>query len=661
MSIVTSTLNENANEVNSFILMPPKNIEYVTDFAQMDITSIGTKTYTAYPGIRTNTNVGSVTCIGSIEQVIDKDSTTGISYTFESAEPTSSIVDSSPTNFLVALQFDLPEIDFDYDGVYLGISGKLECVRHMTNINIRYYDKKFYIDSTNPINLLYNNSLGILYSKFDSIPDNYYEPLLVTNDYCFRTEQKNIVSGNTTNITGYTTFAISPLKSKAVYNLVSKGAVLLSGTCYTTAGYAEGYLSGDRRTIEIYDKFEQFSHASSIDVLYDNRSYPASIYCFNITSVASSGNPSTIILQTPVSIQGTTEIHVYISCHYNCATLNLNELCYIFRKKVSLGDALYTSMNGRRFGDTWAKSSGVARKTPGDAILTPVEILEHLKRLNEQGTDYISNPQILIGDIYGSFDGHNGSLDDINNAKPAFQVFDKDKATKEVLVRDLCETFFMVNYQNKDGRECVKPLLKKEEPDSKYTITLAHIIGNIDNVVEPDTDYIYCEPYINYNYNYATDKFDSQIAITNIDTDADNYNVSYLPGIPHDTYSQGTAARLLWTAYHDLYVKYGVANKPPSNITDKYMIRRPEDAISYLKNLLTNMQLKRISFSIPYIIDGVIKPNEWELMEHFYINFPHQTNGNPVEVAIESITKDKKSNKVSVTCIILDDLKTTVV
>jgi hypothetical protein len=501
--------------------------------------------------------------------------------------------------------------------------------------------------------------------------------------------------------------------------------------------YTNGSLLDDDNfyVSKTWNEFSEYQNGTKVDNNliysgYQNFTLP------NITDISSYNKLKWIMMLNKTCVQTYHELTFY-------------SLAVIFKKSISIKDTLFTGLKGRTFNATWD-----GRKNTDDMIKTPLEILEHFKRLDSTNTAYKSINNIKLTNLYESFDGkpvlssksidaknyanlsflfnalgataamqfkltssdnsaydtadgalqtakgirtleigdvfrvidtgtptvlymgNTNTLYDINLCRPAFQVVEKDKATKQVLVKDLCETFFLVNYQNKNGYECVKPLLGREleNNDKLPLITLAHVIGDIENVEEPDTNNIYCEPFLNYAFNYARDKYDKQLAITNVEKN--EYKPSYAIGfnttITRKFFIKNSSTGILltdgeylWNLYHDIYSKYGVINKPPSNVTDKYMIRTYTDAVWFLYNMSKVMQLKRIGFSVPYLITGdndydyEQQPRDWELMEHLRINFPRQTNGKTVEVAIESITKDKNNSKVTVKCIILDELKTT--
>lgn len=341
-------------------------------------------------------------------------------------------------------------------------------------------------------------------------------------------------------------------------------------------------------------------------------------------------------------------IHGYQGGMQYCK-FEVTELCIILQKSISIKSELYSCIKGRVFGSsaTQTQKEWDGRRDTGKLIEDPVDVLEHFKRLTKDGQGYEATPNILMDTgIYGSFD-HVQYLEDLRKRKVGFQILSSDKATLSTIVRDLCETYFMVNYQNYAGAECVKPLVnntflaKEDTITNEELIDLSWVIGDIGDIIEPETDIIYCEPMINYNYNYATEKYDGFISINNVHKN--EYDATCSVGLSYDDGND------LWILYNKLYQKYGVINKPPSNVSDKYMIRNHKDAVWYLKQLYAAMTIRRLSFTVPYCIGRT-----WDLMTHLKVKFPHITGTNSVEVAIESITKDKYSQKVDVKVMIME-------
>ena len=201
----------------------------------------------------------------------------------------------------------------------------------------------------------------------------------------------------------------------------------------------------------------------------------------------------------------------------------------------------------------------------------------------------------------------------------------------------------MTIYVDKDRNECVKKIFDKETPAT--TITLPDIIGDVGDVIEPDISTIFCEPFLNYHENYAANNFDYTLRVTN--SNADTWTAAYTPGF---TDADGLA---IWTKCHALWLKYGQIEKPPSNKTDLKWIRNYADAVWAINDWIDSMDKKRIPLSVQY--DKAIY---WLIFQHVNLTLPHQTNASPIECTIEEIKKDKKSGKVDLQLIFLDEIPT---
>jgi hypothetical protein len=351
----------------------------------------------------------------------------------------------------------------------------------------------------------------------------------------------------------------------------------------------------------------------------------------------------------------------------NISTVTLRTLAVALRKSLSISEALYAPCQGRTFNDTWD-----SRRDSTAVIENPVDLFEHVCRLQNwsEAGDSSSNfgkvysPYALINtsSTDGGFDSTR--LDDVKNRALSFQVFDEATSWTDVLKKDLCKVGWLANYADEQGQECVQYLLKTDlvptdiitlgdDPQSPLpdtldadTITPADTPDSLEigTVVEPSQSNIFCEPFIRYCYNAATEQFDRTISIKQVHQA--EWQASYTPGLDE---ANGQA---LWQRCHDeLWSRSHAIEQPPSDLTDQYMICRTEDAIWFLHNWISWQTRKRIQVSVYYD-----KAKRWHIGRHIYLQLPHQTDNAIIETVIESIEKNKSAGYCSMNLIMLDGI-----
>jgi hypothetical protein len=313
---------------------------------------------------------------------------------------------------------------------------------------------------------------------------------------------------------------------------------------------------------------------------------------------------------------------------------------------------IFSPMTGRIYDDTWE-----TRKTSGNLISNPIDIIEHCKRLQNWsentstvfqwgkeyaitgGTEY--HDKIKISGS-GSFD--DSSLDMIKTNTPSFQIFEKDRAYTSEIVKKLCQTYDVISSINTDGYECVYSL------DYQYpteTISFADINGDIGEVIEPKVENVFCEPSVNYLYNIGTEKFSKNITVKNI--------AAYTGGSSWENCSDGfdsqADAETILGICKTLYDRFKSIEKCPSDFTDQTMIRTYSDALAYLQRKISIMSYRRINLSVFYS-----KGKSYYVGYHLILKLPHQTRNYEIECIIERIEKNKNNKTVSLELIILSDI-----
>jgi hypothetical protein len=327
----------------------------------------------------------------------------------------------------------------------------------------------------------------------------------------------------------------------------------------------------------------------------------------------------------------------------------------MFRKSTSIKDAVFSPHAGRVYGDRWG-----FRKTETDMIENPVDVVEHITRLENWSE---SGDSVSIGKTYSpsakiKTDGDDGSFDyyslgpiggtDVSKWAPkdlkiSRQIFDEAEGWSDEIKRSLLADTFCTTYTDKSGYECIGYL---GNVGPYASIDLTKIIGNVGSIIEPNLQDIYCEPVVNYNWNYGSEKFDGMMRVLDSnDPGGTGWTADRTPGI----YGIGNISagvpdgKIIWGMARALQQRYRQIEKPPSDLTDKKWFYRYEDALWYLYRWLESQARRRVEITVPYSVG-----KDFFASKHIQISLPHQTNNQYVECIIEGITKEKMFNGGSV-------------
>lgn len=296
-------------------------------------------------------------------------------------------------------------------------------------------------------------------------------------------------------------------------------------------------------------------------------------------------------------------------------------------------------IGGRVFGETIPGRYGTA-----DLIDNPIMLLEYIKR-QQNWQDNNGVPLIKTGSDIGSFD--HLSLDEIKNLKIARQITDENLVWTKNICKSLCETFYLVSYQDKDGYECIDYFLREEAPGE--TITVSDIIpGSLGMIEEPKPDIIFVMPYLNYSYDYAFSKYTKSLQVLHVD-DEESWSTEFTPGF------QNNDGELIWNKCRALYFTYRKIEKIPQNVSDQEWIVDYDTALWKINKIIDYQSLKDFSFSVYYT-----KGRLWYPGQQIYIQFPNETDGLIIRSVITSVQKSKNRNNVSIKLKMLDQIDPTV-
>jgi len=337
----------------------------------------------------------------------------------------------------------------------------------------------------------------------------------------------------------------------------------------------------------------------------------------------------------------------------------LYETCIIYETgSQDISDEVYTNMTGRIFDDTWG-----GRVSANNPILLPRHIMEHFCRLQNfseeletdknAGKEYSDEALINTGSDQGGF-SHPDILA-LDSYSPAFQIINFRDGWVTELKKEWCKTYFCTSYVDKNGKECISYLLNSQaEISDEITIDDILFPENQGPIIYPAVRNITAQPFVRYNYDPGSTSFLGLIEITNV------IKGSYASGDVIGDLSESEAEAIYNRCYNEIWKKYHVVNKPPAEVTDRYMISNKRDALDYLNNMVTWMTRKRIEIPIPYNFDGGsgTLSKFWHIGRHIKLTLPHETNSVTIECVLSSIDKIKRKNICRVNLILLDDLPT---
>lgn len=335
---------------------------------------------------------------------------------------------------------------------------------------------------------------------------------------------------------------------------------------------------------------------------------------------------------------------------------------FCFKKSSDTSNGVYTELKGRVWNDDIYPLIGW---TTNELIQTPIEAMAHTKLLQNYSNDGVTAPAGGWGYDYSSASASSlinlaqnsvGSFyhnDFINfgwsDTLISKQVVDSKESTTKAITKSLCNQFFLVNWVNNAGLECVAQIAQKSALTITETITQAKMTRWGDRR-EQDSRNIFVEPIVSYGYNPVSKTFDGTIAITdvssNLSTESEKANA--VKGL--DNYSENYKANL-WDKCKALYNYYGVINEPPKILSEQTWIGSIDDAEWYLRKWLRFMGVGIVDgvakvvpktyfdFSVPYEVGRL-----WDIGTRINVQVPNITDNSPFEAFIYSIKKNISLN-----------------
>jgi len=326
----------------------------------------------------------------------------------------------------------------------------------------------------------------------------------------------------------------------------------------------------------------------------------------------------------------------------------LYEAGILFRKSVSIQDAIYTGIRGRIRGTAWR-----AGRPATDLLDDPIDIAEDLLRRQNwsetgdtetPGIEQAPHAKINIKTTHGGFEAP--SLDTPRGMVAARQVLEYDASRTSKLLNSLCREFFLIQYRESNGSECITYFPERDSEPSIRRITLSDVPAGVDipDVQAPSPSDVFCyDINLRYKRNYASVSFDGLLSITH--TDAATYDPAYVTGY------DGGYKQAIWERAHQLYVKYRRQEKPPAELVELEWHRTVDGAAWYIRNLLNWSDKQRLTLPV---LDEVAR--KVPKFSRITLNLPHHTDGSDVACFVERVKRNSKSGVSELSLVFYDDV-----
>lgn len=309
--------------------------------------------------------------------------------------------------------------------------------------------------------------------------------------------------------------------------------------------------------------------------------------------------------------------------------LRIYQLAIIIKlTKTTIKSSVLSPLAGRNFASTWG-----GRKTDSDLIEKPVDLLEHVCRLQSWqdrgnvpvsgwGLQY-SDDALIATSGHGSFDSITG-----RDLYAAGQLLEEEEGYTDKAKQVICRNFGIANWQDSNGYERAIAL-----PTSAlapiFTVTLDSIIDRQRiKIHEPRQTDIFAEPFVRYQKNPATGSYEKILAVKNVS--AGTYSSTYIDGVQNSGEAQA-----IWQICHSLYLKTHQITKPPTDLTDLTWANGAGGysiALAHLQRWIQWQSNTEIEF--PLHVNDCLS---WAECSPVNLVFSHQTNNVIRSALVESV------------------------
>lgn len=309
--------------------------------------------------------------------------------------------------------------------------------------------------------------------------------------------------------------------------------------------------------------------------------------------------------------------------------LKIHEIAIAFKMpEASIANEVYSPLAGRNFASTWD-----GRKTASDLIEKPVDLLEHVCRLqswHDRGNVPVSGWGLQYSDDALIATSGHGSFDSITGRDlyAAGQLLEEEEGYTDKAKQVICRNFGIANWQDSNGYERAIAL-----PTSAlapiFTVTLDSIIDRQRiKIHEPRQTDIFAEPFVRYQKNPATGEYEKIIVVKN--ASAGTYSSTYIDGVQNSGEAQA-----IWQTCHSLYLKTHQITKPPTDLTDLTWANGAGGysiALAHLQRWIQWQSNTEIEF--PLHVNDCLS---WAECSPVNLVFSHQTNNVIRSALVESV------------------------
>jgi hypothetical protein len=276
--------------------------------------------------------------------------------------------------------------------------------------------------------------------------------------------------------------------------------------------------------------------------------------------------------------------------------------CAVPISDIDITKGIYVQWTGRQFATSEFGSDDT------DVIYAPNDTINHILRLQDYSRegysfDYATDTYEEVIDNSTSWGGLQS--DYANNGDLSFQINKYDDTYSAKMIDEICQASWSLMSIDGLGRYKLFSMYSFFSDEiSRESINLTNIIdGTLGNIKDRNINDIFCEPFINYDFDEGSQQYLKYIRITN--TDKAVYSADYV-----ETNGTLTNKEDLWNAGRALYLYYGIKNTAPSQLTTSKYFSSDASAEKYLESWLQWQgwdsfdekvkERREISFVVPY-------------------------------------------------------------
>lgn len=272
----------------------------------------------------------------------------------------------------------------------------------------------------------------------------------------------------------------------------------------------------------------------------------------------------------------------------------------------------------------------------------PIDFLEYVLRCQNWGDNVTGVPSasalIRSGAAVGSFDST--TLDSVRAINIKYQIGTVDSSYTKSLIDKICKQFNLLQYTDVDGYECVRYLFAENSDET--LVTVYSINDTIDNPIvftPPPIEKICVNPFVKYNYDYATQQYIDELRINNVQVGT--YNTFYTSGF------QGSDGQTIWNKIRsELWPLVKHVEPMDQEISENQFIVDYAGALFRMYNIIEMMKMSTVEFELPFETGY-----QFDAGDITFVHFPHLSydGGSIKMLIIKSVSKSKQDNRCTIT------------